>query len=195
MRKETRIEGNDFTRRRIKSEKVDLNRDDPAEVAKAFQHLSDWGRAPWSANSPLLARIQSDLDAEIAKKGSNRFEPRTEVGWYLKELTMYAQMIEANAAKGDTEWVAHSAAHWGMLFAELQLWQARGETFEVGLKFSGRQGRRKGDQQSRVTAVDALVAAGKGVTKAFAEVASKERVSVKTIEADYYKAKAPKSRD
>jgi len=201
VRKEVRREGTPFTRRRVESEKVDLNEDDPAEIAQAFRSLTAFGKAPWSANAALLERIEADLALEIARKGSVSFEPRAELGWYLKQLSMYAKMVTANAAKGDVEWVAHAAAHWGMLWAELELWQARGETFEKGLVYrrNGQASRRGDDRETRIAAVDALVEGGMKKGAAIAAVAERQGVGAKAVETDYYKGdykgKRPKAVD
>jgi hypothetical protein len=144
----------------------------------------------------VIEWVERALEIELTGKSPEEvrnFKPREDVGWYLRQLKMFADMADRHVRDGNASWAAHAAVHFGGLYSELQLKLAREELFLIGKRQKehseeGIAAWRKGSQEDRVREVDERPI---GVPKAqvFRRIAKREGVTPGAVETDYYKAK------
>lgn len=183
------------------SQAFDLSRSSQGEFDKFADEVNAAAERPWRWHAGAIAAArrayqdaraaEPDIFTDLTAYNAYYCERATQA-WYLKEIAARATAAEAAIERGDPWEAVQDAMHIGELFSELRLkfgsdWE-RAALIGQPMIANG-QSRRRGQQNDRVSAVDALVARGLSVTKAFATVAADEGSHPRTVETDYYKAR------
>lgn len=126
MKKEIRIEGNAFSKRR----RIIQRTESPDEMSDGMREISRFTKDPWEAQRPLIEWATAALAQEQAEHApDHQFKPHEDAGWYLSEIITFAKIVDFNIAKGDSRWSAFAGARFGELWSEFQLQMARGELY------------------------------------------------------------------
>lgn len=195
-----------------------LDTSDPNQAAKivaAFEQLAVTAAQDWGPQQPIIAAIRRDAAQQRAEDAAEvdhnpaylggdkyqaRYQERSTIAWYVREMDANATMTEA-ALAGGRPWEAIS---WAMKLAEA-LTEARlrydwNRAAKVGKKqldhsSDGRAARRRQPAADRVARVRQLIGDGRTVRSALAEAATEFGVAASTISRDYYPPKRSKPVD
>lgn len=211
------LEVGDGITRRAKT-RVSLDPEDPRQaaiVAAAFEQMAVLAEQEWGPQQPIIAAIRreaiqqraedaSEIDHNPAYLSSDkyaaRYQERSTIAWYVREMDANATMTEL-ALADSRPWEAIS---WAMKLAEA-LTEARlrynwNREAEVGKKqlghsADGRAALRRHPAADRVARVQQLICTGCSVRSAMRQVAAELGMGVSTISRDYYASKRSKPVD
>lgn len=126
MKREERVVGTSFTRRRIVKDRTETDE----ELVDGLQELAQWSRDPWEAQKDIFEWVHRAFELETrGKKRPFGFRPHEDAGWYLDELHIAIQTANTNIKKGDPRWAAYAGAKFGELWSEFRLKLAREELY------------------------------------------------------------------
>jgi hypothetical protein len=172
------------------------NLEQSGALKNAFSRMVAVAADPWARLTPVFegAELQLKEMEESGRTTEEDVRERHGMGWYLRQLLMHAKLVRHHIDAGNASWAAIEALAVGDLISEMGIkhdWEA--DALSGRKSRHGAESTRKGSQENRVSAVDELCSPSNPnrikKTAAFAVVAERERVTAKTIETDYYKAK------
>ena len=182
MKREERVEGTSFTRRR----KVNYRTETDEEFVAGLEELSQWSHDPWGAQKDIFEWVHRAFKVETrGKKRPFGFRPHEDAGWYLDELQIAIQTANTNIEKGDPRWAAYAGAKFGELLSEFRLKLAREELYCRALEHSERRKSEAsappGTHERRAARVQHHLAQGDKLTQAYANAAADLGLGVSTV--------------